>query len=243
MADILEERRAELLQIYKVWQEELKHVAFSREKEKYSHPYYLYIPDDWFAHSTRMMIVGEEGAGKKHFDLPIEDAQLFNRDYLDSQLGKSSVYPLSASKFWERFRRIASEIPGVSLCWNNIDKIHISQRGNGKLSDSDRKLLHHTKTKILEEEIRILEPTHIVFLGWWGVSLEQECPAVFRWLYPKGLKDCSMWKGGALLTKEVDGISHTFTYHPGWRRKPKDYEDVVMQAIKAAVDNTAKGTS
>ena len=102
---MLEERREQLYEIYKIWETELKSACPEIITERYSHPYYLHIPDGWFDRNIRIMIVGEEGAGKDHrFDKTIEDAQLFNKEYLMSQLNKSDPkYMKNCSQFWHRF--------------------------------------------------------------------------------------------------------------------------------------------
>lgn len=231
---MLEERREQLFRVYQTWENELKTYCPQLINEKYSHPYYVYIPDNWFESDTRIMIVGEEGAGEKQYDETIETAQQFNNKYLQSQLNhgdENHGKKKNCSQFWHRFRKIAS-LPGVSVVWNNLDKIHISQKGNGKLKVNDRKVLHQTPTKILQEEINLLESTHVVFFGWYGISLQSECPLVFEKLYPGGLKDNSVWKQEKMASFSVGGIHYIFTYHPGWRKKGKGYEDKVMRLIQ-----------
>lgn len=229
---MLEERRKKLYEVYQLWESELKSICPQIIAEGYSYPYYLYIPDNWFESDIRIMIVGEEGAGKKQYDETIEIAQRFNTEYLQSQLNHGDQnYGKNCSQFWHRFRKVAS-IPGVSVVWNNLDKIHISRKGNGKLKMKDRKALHRTPTKILQEEINLLDPTHVIFFGWYGISLQSECPYVFDKLYPGGLKDDSMWKLEKMAALSVDGIHYIFTYHPGWRSKGKDYEGKVMRLIQ-----------
>lgn len=176
---MLKERRKQLYEMYKVWESELKSVCPQIIAEGYSYPYYLHIPDNWFESDVRIMIVGEEGAGEKQYNETIETAQRFNNEYLQSQINHGDQnYGKNSSQFWHRFRKVAS-LPGVSVVWNNLDKIHISRKGNGKLKIKDRKVLHQTPTKVLQEEINLLGPTHVIFFGWYGISLQSECPHVF----------------------------------------------------------------
>lgn len=232
---MLKERRKQLFEMYKIWETELRTVCPQIIAEGYSYPYYLHIPDNWFESDIRIMIVGEEGAGEKQYDETIETAQQFNNKYLQSQLNHGDQnYGKNCSQFWHRFRKIAS-LPGVSVVWNNLDKIHISRKGNGKLQVKDRKVLHQTPTKILQEEIKILDPTHVIFFGWYGISLQSECPHVFDKLYPGRIKDDSVWKSEKMAALFVDGINYIFTYHPGWRNKGKDYEDKIMQLIQDSI--------
>lgn len=243
--EIFEEKRKELREVYRLWEKQLRILApqfFPEGSEdgtcKYSFPYFMGIPEDWYSRAIRIMIVGEEGAGEKTERLDLERAQEWNLNFMNSQIGKSQEYQKQSGQFWGRFRRIADQYPDAAICWNNIDKIHERRKGNGRLRNEDRILLHHTEIKILQEIIRILNPTHIVFFGWYGISLQAELPEVFRWLYPGGLNDNSRWKGGKPLTYGSANKYYVFSYHPGWRgkEKPKDYEESALKELKAAVE-------
>ena len=228
---MLEERRLELFRLYQNWANELIDTCPQLINEKYSHPYYLHIPDGWFGTRHRILIVGEEGFGNKRFDLPIAEAQAFNVNYLLKQLSKDAD---NKSPFWRRIRKIAS-LPDTSVTWTNLDKIHHSGRRGCALKKCERMALHQTPTAFLKEEIRLLEPTMVVYFGWYGISLQAELPSVFHMLYPGGLKDYSQWKKEKIKVIEKDGIHHIFTYHPGWGQRFNGYEDKVMKIIADAL--------
>ena len=90
---MVEEKRKELLEDYRQWHEELTKKCSDFLDEQYSHPYYLHIPDNWYQSTYRILIVGEEGHGEKTFNLPIEEAQEFNRDFLLDQLNNEASAP------------------------------------------------------------------------------------------------------------------------------------------------------
>lgn len=240
---MLQKKREQLLEIYRTWSEEFNRVSLLHDHEYYSHPYYLHIPDNWYDCRYRILIVGEEGYGEKQFDITIEAAQIFNRDYINSQLGLSnpSNYPRSTSAFWKRIRAIADMLKGTefSITWTNLDKIHRSGRGNCRLITTDRIALHNTPTKILSEEINILQPTHVIYFGWYGISLKNELTGdlspVFWKLYPEDLGDYSQWKERKYKDIYHNGIHHIFTYHPGWGYRQKNYEAPVLSEIKKTV--------
>lgn len=244
---MLEERRKQLYEIYKVWETELKSTCPQIITEGYSYPYYLHIPDNWFNSKIRIMIVGEEGAGSsKKYDTPITEAQKFNQDYLMRQIDKENKnnidYEWNTSPFWRRIRTIRSL--GASVCWNNLDKIHVNRKGRCNLKKIDRIALHSTTTKILAEEIKLLQPTHVIYFGWYGVSLAAELPKVWGQLYPGGEKDYSQWDKDKYKILHVDGIYHVFTYHPGWGQRQKNfrdnksYEEIVLDEIKKTMCTT-----
>ncbi len=237
---MLQKKREQLVEIYQKWAIELENVALLDERETYSHPYYLHIPDNWFDSKYRFLIVGEEGYGEKQFDTSITDAQAFNRDYLKRQLGLPNPgnYKRSSSAFWKRIRAIADMLKGTdfAITWTNLDKIHRSGRGNCKLKQTDRIALHNTPTKILSEEIHILQPTHVIYFGWYGISLKNELTGtlspVFWDLYPGDLGDSSQWRKKQYKYIHHDGIHHIFTYHPGWGYRQKGYEDKILSVIR-----------
>ena len=232
--DLLEKQRKQLLETYAQYQSELQDICPQLVKDGYSHPYYLHIPEQWFTRKYRVLIVGEEGYGVTAHDVSIVDAQIFNKEYMQSQLGLSSVYTRNTSPFWNRVRKIHALFgaENISITWTNIDKIHRSRIGSCQLRTQDRKSLHKTPTRILEEEVKLLFPTHVIYFGWYGISLKGELPEVFQALYPGGLRDYSEWKDCKLVTIEQENIHHIFTYHPSWGQRQKNYEERVLGAIR-----------
>ena len=121
---------------------------------------------------------------------------------------------------------------------------HSIKKGNCKLKQNERESLH--STPILPKEIDILRPTHVIYFGWYGISLEKELPDVFSCLYPNGLGDESLWKDEKMAKFQENGIWHIFTYHPNWgyRQKRDDngksYEDKVLNQIS---DTLTRGSS
>lgn len=242
---MLPEKRAQLLEIYQKWEKELEAISLSDRRQAYSHPYYLHIPDNWFIFRCRILIVGEEGYGESPCDISIGEAQAFNRDYLKSQLGlpNSANYRRSSSAFWRRIRAIAALLDGsgFSITWTNLDKLHRCGRGNCKLREADRIALHSTPTRILSQEIRILQPTHVIYFGWYGTSLERELPTVYEKLYPPRHEIDFMWKGGKIDPIWEGDVCHIFTYHPNWGQRIKNYtgnmgyEDYVLEKIRETI--------
>ncbi len=231
---------SELGGIYHKWCVEFRDNCTQLLGDKYSNPYFISVPARWYSSPQRIMIVGEEGHGEwgagKSDGWQINDIariQKFNEEYMNSQIGLDDVYLRNTSPFWNRFRKIADM--GYPCVWNNLDKIH--RLGNGKcaLSERERLSLHSTETKLLSEEIQHLNPTTVVFFGWYGISMQAELPSLFSKVYPKGLGDDSLWKN-TVLTVLDGGITYIMTYHPGWGYRHKGYEDEVIKAVKAAID-------
>lgn len=228
-----DEKNNQLTQKYVQWLAEIKEKAPQLLEERYSNPDYISIPDEWFdTDGPRIMVIGEErfgewGNGKKD-GIPTEAIETIQKEhycYLRDQLGSDKEKWNLKSKFWIWFRRVAEH--GV-CAWSNIDKFHKLGKNNCALSDSERKLLHSVDIKILQEEISILDPTHIIFFGWHGTSLLHELPELYGRLYPD-----KAWKKGVIPVENYEGRPCVFSNHPN--RKSKEYEDRVMETFKATL--------
>ncbi|MBD5114990.1 MAG: hypothetical protein HDT46_07260 [Ruminococcaceae bacterium] len=243
---MIQGKQKQLLRLYRTWKSELEEVCPQLVCKDFSYPYYLHIPDDWYKRKFRVLIVGEEGHGFKQFDLPIEDIQTFNREYLSSQWKQSDIdysnntpYDRNNSGFWNRIRKIKAlrESNELSLTWTNLDKIHrIGQ--NCVLTKKQRYSLHQTPTAILFEEIKLLQPTHVIFFGFvdrYKVSLEKGLPSVvLHKLYCEGSDNTSQqWKAQIKVISE-NGIYYIFTYHPNWGQRQKGYEERVLSIVNDA---------
>ena len=255
----LDKARNALLEMYKIWAAQLDDSLLT---DDYSNPYYVSIPDDWFKSDNRIMIVGEEGAGEwgagktygwkkdekswgvSDFDKIIEYNRIKMLKMIKEDELKEDEKSLCENKggnFWKRFKKIYDF--GYPCIWNNLDKIHRIKNGC-VLSSDERQKLHSTHIKILAEEIRILNPTIVVFCGWNNrkdaFRLEfPENDGVYEKFFKKnnGKYECEQYKNEDKLYDiyymKKDSITYILTKHPGWRGKckPKNYEDTVLKII------------
>lgn len=228
--------KKQLTAVYQQFYNDIKLNASELLGDGYSNPYYSSIPDGWFEAATRIMIVGEEGFGTwgcgkggEPF-IPGDDfreIQQRNYDYLRKQL-QLDKGKLNGSAFWKRFRKISQ----YGVCsWTNIDKIHRLANKNCALTPNERKTLHSISTRVLFEEINILNPTHIIFFGWYRISLQHELPEVYSLLYPNGPNDNSLWDCNVVPILH-NGRTFIFAYHPNWGYRNKGYEDKVLKTIQ-----------
>ena len=241
------EMERKLQEMYRRWLQEMEISCpkFFEKDETYSNPYYSSIPAGWNnAVYPRIMVVGEEGFGTRGCGRDqsilaneIERIQSLNFEYLKKQLYDLPVGEVNNSAFWRRFRRVSQ--CGV-CCWTNIDKIHILRKKRCALSEKDRKLLHSVPTKVLREEIEILNPTHVIFFGWHGSSLQKELPELYSFMYPDGPKDNHVWKKN-VVSVWFKGRNYIFTYHPNWGYRNAGYEDKVVAELKKACESLAVG--
>lgn len=233
------EANNKLNQKYTQWLEQIRKTCPELLENKYSNPYYISIPSKWYQSENRILIVGEEGHGTwgcgKTDGILADDIlsiQKFNKDYLESQLGYSNRYSRNESPFWKRIRKTSQ----YGVCsWSNIDKIHVLGKGNCQLSEKERTKLHSVDIKILNEEIKILQPTHIIFFGFYGISLKHECPEIFKELYPGGLGDNSKWFK-TVVPINYEGKWYIFSYHPAWGCRTKGYEEKVLKVIETCIE-------
>ena len=249
-----EERNKKLNDIYQLWGNQLKQLDktdIDLCSSIYSKPYYISIPEKWFERDmVRVMIVGQEGRGdwkqEGWRDLQpenladIEKIKEWHKGYLGRQLGenKSEEYNYNNSSFWQRFRKI-NELENCVCCWNNLDKIHRNGKVKCALTDEERKKLHSTEKKVLDEEINILNPNIVVFFGYSEreSALKAELESVANKFYGKEKKDYEKLYEQKIY-KVIEGVrTYIFTNHPAWRNqyKPKNYEDNVILALREAI--------
>ena len=190
--------REDLLVMYKEWANEFKEIDNGRFlTEQYSNPYYISIPDNWFDNNVRIMIVGEEGFGEWGADSWAFDdfEKIINYNRIktlkqgdETKLMQEELNLCSETKsaFWFWFKRIYNLCDNLrsSFVWNNFDKIHRLKNEKCQLTYRQRERLHSTKTKILREEIKLLEPTIILFFGWRSsLALKEELGDEFAEVY------------------------------------------------------------
>lgn len=237
-----------LKRAYKIWLEEIERKSPELLGEEYSNPYYMCVPKGWIESNIRIMIVGEEGFGKwgrgKSEGVcanDIEKIQTFCwnslASYLDWENVNFQLYPnaylfdFRNSPFWQRARKFYK----YGICaWSNLDKIHILADKKCALSDSDKIKLYSIDTRILQDEIDVLNPTHIVFFGWYGISLQHELPELFAKIYPNGLGDNTLWQNSVVNLK-YNQRNYIFSYHPNWGIRRKGYENKVIEVFNKTI--------
>ncbi len=246
---------AKLKIVYSQWLDEIKEVApeFLSE-EKYSNPYFTCVPKGWCDSDVRILIVGEEGYGvsghgKADGVKPYEIQKIQELCWrsLVSHLGYEpdyELYPIqdryekSGSKFWDRVRMLS----GYGVCaWTNQDTIHLRKKRGCALKPEERTKLHSAKTKLLAEEINALKPTHVVVTGWYHTSIREELPEVYYELYPQNDDAWYVNSEHNIAYRKVDGIHYLFTYHPGWWKKPKGYEEEVIRVFRETLEEPDGG--
>ena len=237
----LAKARKELKSVYDAWYQEVKDMKMLNS-DAFTNPCYMGIPDIWFKNKHRILIVGEEmfgedGNGKNLGYKPSDITTLQNHNL---KVFQDALTPLNTfeNPFWMRARRIAEL--GLPVAWTFLDKIGRKWITRSRLVDQDRELLHSVKTRVLAEEIRILQPTVVFFFGWIGTALKTELPEVYDMLYPGGDNDDTLWKN-AFVSFTNGNMMYLFSYSPyspNWRKKPKTYEDDLIERV---VEFTGKG--
>lgn len=250
--------RKQLLADYTKWWEETKQLGFV--DEKYSNPYYCGIPNNWRNNSMRIMICGEEGYGSWNKDNlkgdDIIDLQQHNLEYVNGERISGNVTTNYRSQFWKRFKQIqfldaSLSIAGtkdkksptsVSVIWNNCDKICnlTRQKCSGRLLVKERKLLHSVSVNILRKEIEITKPTHIVFLGWYGLSLETNQLNLYS-RYHKAQNKYNYPLDIHTIDSAGNKMKLYYLYHPAIRNNRDLYAidiEITIQDIKDDLNKT-----
>ena len=233
----------ELAAVGERWLKEMSSIAPNLLGNKYSNPYYLALPDKWFSSKQRILIVvedgfGFEGNGKYQEIKPneIKKIQDFTLDWFHHYVSNADD---GEHDFWYRARAVC--LLGKPVAFTSLNMFSMRHAHRSKPSDADRKLMHSGNIRILKEEIDIAKPTHIFFFGWYGDSLKTELPDVHHCLYPRGDDDSSLWID-SFADFTVNGVYYLFSYNPYspyWKKKPSDYEDQILKALKAHLNISA----
>lgn len=199
-------------------------------------PYYIYLPDNWVDSKKRILIVGEEGFGKKGSEKDrevvteniIEEMQEFNKKCMFE-------WKMNNRPFWRRFNKLRENLSDASFCWTDLDKVHrlIDPTKNAKrckLLTNQREELH--KYPILQSEIDIIKPTHIIFFGWYGYSLNCELPAIYLKLYKDGKEKWIKDEYCTTITAN-NGVKYIFSYHPNWCVRNRHEEKVLAKILSS----------
>lgn len=257
MIKTIEEMQRHLTETYRNWWQEVSQIGF--DDKKYSNPFYCGIPDNWVDSPIRIMICGEEGYGSWNKEVlkatDIIELQKHCLKYVNGTRENSNVFTNTRSAFWRRFKQIEFLQPNLKIretkgktasipvIWTDCDKIcaadcHNNGK-NGQLSGPERITLHSVNTKILEKEVEILEPTHVVFLGWYTHSLTKNSLNYYsnkkesddKYNYPLDIKTISV---------DERTIKLYYLYHPGLRNNrdkySKDIEKTILD-IKSDMNN------
>lgn len=281
---------SQLTTVYEKWLNELKSShPYLLENDRYSNPYYLYIPKEWQAAENRIMIVGEEGYGEwgcgkqsgwtedahAWSSDSYNDIRLYHRDLMLSQtkfkdifFNSKDINPLYNTEeyrnfatwfnelykrekpfntnFWQRIYSIYSIEKNTAIIWNNLDKIFARKEDTTKrcaLTYTDRVNLHSVSTKLLEEEIKITQPTIVIFNGWYGTSIKAELRKIYDKFYESApLKE---WEDHRICTvtdiTDNGAIRYVCAYHPAFRanalkgrfnNNKAEYEKFLIETIK-----------
>lgn len=234
------------------WLSDVREICPEFLGPRYSNPYYATIPKGWLDASTRILVVGEEGFGTRGMlkntyapnyieRLHQENWQILASNLYPDDVDQYDLFPDACyegrirSPFWNAMRKISQ----YGICaWTNQDRIHLLHDKNCSLSDDERDRLHSIPSRLLHDEIEILNPTHVFLFGFYRRSIQHELPEVFDLLQPGGYDDQSRWYKN-VVDIPYEGRHYLFAYHPGWwsrgRGRPQDYAQRVMETFRASL--------
>lgn len=225
--------RKDLCKMYDDWNDKIFASTILTEKN-ISLPYYIYLPNDWTDSKLRILIVGEEGRGRINSERDrsvtkaniIEILQEFNKNCMFE-------WKMNRSPFWRRLNGLRDKLQNASFCWTNIDKVHrlidAQTSTSCKLTVLQRNELH--RYPILQAEIDLIQPTHVIFFGWYGYSLQTELSDIYYELYKEG-KARWIRDGYCTTITATDGRKYIFTYHPGWCVRHGQEKDVSEKILR-----------
>jgi hypothetical protein len=168
------------------------------------------------------------------------------RDFFDGYIAPEYR---SRSPFERTVRRLHENLPEAAFALSECDKIaYVREKGNGSLGPKYRECLHSVSIKVLAREIEFMQPTHVVFLGWHGLSVRLGLPAVYTTAVVSALH-----AGAPLYSLEkypgfdpeiyplvsvADDRCYIFAYHPRVRlQKGGNFQQDYLNPIVKALNN------
>ena len=231
----------EIREVYKQYIKELTvNHNYLLDKSKFSNFFVTGVLDNWEEKPNKILIVGEEGAWKKSVNY--QDEITACQDWVIKELYEQ-LYGKKDNKgsFWKRARKIAETFKNASFGYANIDAINSLESSNGALVYKDRKELHLTNTKLLNEVVKIIKPTLVIFFGWHNVSLKHEFEGLYDKIYPEKHGNTRHFRNEkrAIGNYFENGVNYLFTYHPSYAisrtklyKNNEEYDFYIMQTIK-----------
>ena len=228
-----------IIETYKRWIIEIQQATPYLLTDEFSNIFCTGIKKEWFNSDIRILIVGEEATWKSRnqynysdFTEELEECQKWVTNELHKQLYDKSCKKHTHA-FWGRIQDIHKTYTNAQFCWTNIDVINTKE---GKaLKQKDRKALHNCETRLLYEVINLINPTHIIFLGWHNISLKHEMPELLDIAYPKGISNNEFLKSENYIFKtKHNGRNIILSYHPNFVpiRNNKNYINKLIDLIK-----------
>lgn len=172
-------------------------------------------------------------------DLLFSQTVYYHNDYMDEKYTDFNTWFTNLYKqrdpfhyaFWKRFLRIYQLSPqNTSITWTNSDKIFAlkNSKNGSALSVRDRKNLHSLNYSILAEEIKITQPTVVVFFGVYWNIINIDLNNIYKLTCNK--EQSAKWKAEKICVAEDEKRIYVFSQHPAF--KTKLYEDKVIDIIK-----------
>ncbi len=137
-----------------------------------SRPFSFSVTEEYLSSNRKVMFIGQEAKdfGIYSDNWPIEDIQLFNKNYVDIQLGHKSYdeeIKYNGSPFWNLFRTFHHN--GSEPVWNNVDKFHrVIDNKTECLSIELERIFNapygEDNKSLLMREIEITQPNVIIFI-------------------------------------------------------------------------------
>ncbi len=142
------------------------------KKHPISRPFSFSVTDQFLSSDRKVMFIGQEAKGFGMFsdNWPIENIQLFNKNYVETQLGyrpHDDWIKYNGSPFWNLFRSFQQY--GSEPVWNNVDKFHrvIDKKTECLTLELERIFsapYGEENKSLLMREIEITKPSAVIFL-------------------------------------------------------------------------------
>ncbi len=211
----------------------------TRLRRKASAPLLVSPRSGWTTSSTRILVIGQEtngwgGNGSSvggsrlssldHFCLNESGVADMLRAYVSFDFASS--YSHRNSAFWRAFRLLESEVAheGVLAMWTNLFKVDVGGSVVRGCNEKTRKLLREAQAGVLAEEVRVLDPTVVVFFT--GPTYDEEIGHAFgKPEFHSLWSDRPVREAAQLISPLLPRLSFRM-YHPNYLQRSRRWRQL-----------------
>ena len=225
------------------WKSALNEGAVTEELlDRLSCPLLLHVKDEaWGRSAGKILFVGQETN-----DWAVRDESGYRLETLHDFLSDSGSIPslqklyegfafganYTRSPFWQAFNAVKAAEVSSSVLWTNLFRFCFQRGSVRNGSGQEYKQISELNFGILAEEIRILEPTAVIFVT--GPYYDEEIKHSFPSAVLSEFSSRFKTRAVARIEHEDLPIASFRTYHPNYLRRASKWEmlDCILAKIK-----------
>lgn len=205
----------------------------ARLRKRASAPLLVSISDDWRTSVSRLVIVGQETNGwtsavnaKTRLISTLEhfcsnDSGISEMVHAYELFDFARTYSHRNSAFWRAFRIMESNVAAKksAVIWTNLFRVDVGGSVMRHCDEAARNHLRRVQTNLLTTEIKVLNPTVVVFFS--GPSYDQEIAHAFKGCTFEQVFSDRPLREVALVRSSLLPANSFRIYHPNYLQRSR----------------------